>query len=162
TVREGVGKFFLMGNEQDGLQVAAEILQFLDHHLSAGAIEAAEPFVDDDAFDGPELAAGVLADAEGERHGDAEALAAADEGDVDGGSAGGPVGTLQIERLVGARAVVAADDLQVKLAVAEAIEHAVGAIDDLALGLADQVPLQSVAAEQFGEPLVAVMLGVER
>ena len=59
-------------------------------------------------------------------------------------------------------AVVAANELQEQLPAAEAVEDGVGVIDDLPLGLPDEVPLQPVAAEQFREQLVAVVLGVHR
>src|SRR4029079_16406343 len=64
AVRECLGEFFLVAYEQDALQVAAEVLQFLDHHLPAIAVQAAEALIDDDALDRPVLLARVLADAE--------------------------------------------------------------------------------------------------
>ena len=45
---------------------------------------------------------------------------------------------------------------------AQPVEHGVGVVDDLLLGLADEVALEAVAAEELGEHLVAVVLGVER
>jgi hypothetical protein len=60
---KSVGKLFLMWNEENAL--TSQVLQFLDHHLPALAIETAETFVDDDGFDRPMLPAGVLADPRG-------------------------------------------------------------------------------------------------
>src|SRR5258708_18763828 len=83
SVGERVGELFLVRHEQDAVQMAAEVLQFLDHHLPAVAVEAAEALVNNHRFDRTVLAAGVLADAQGQTNGDAEPLAAAEERDVD-------------------------------------------------------------------------------
>ena len=80
--------------------MAAQVLQLLDHHLSALAVEAAEALVDDDALDGPVPSACVLADAQRQADGDAELLAAREEGDVDRAFAGGAVERLEVERLL--------------------------------------------------------------
>ena len=64
AVGEGVGELLLVAHQQDAVQVPAEVLQLLDHHLPAGAVEAAEALVDDDALDRPVLPARVLADAQ--------------------------------------------------------------------------------------------------
>src|SRR5882762_8570082 len=78
AVREGLGEFFLMRDEQDATHLAAQVLQFLDHHLAALAVEAAETLVDDDRLDWPVLPAGVLPDPQRQADGHAELLAAAE------------------------------------------------------------------------------------
>src|SRR5262249_39477241 len=79
AVPEGVGELLLVGDEQDTAEVATQVLQLLDHGLPAFPVQAAEPLVDDDRFDRPAVPAGVLADAQSEAHGDAEALTAAQQ-----------------------------------------------------------------------------------
>src|SRR5688500_9031122 len=65
-VAERLGELLLVTDQENALQVPAEVLEFLDHHLPAVAVQAAEPLVDDDRLDRPVLPAGVLADAERE------------------------------------------------------------------------------------------------
>src|SRR4051812_36808174 len=108
-VLEGLGEFLLVADQQDALQLAAEVLQLLDHAEAADAVEAAEALVDDDALDGAVLATGVLADAQREADRDAELLAAAEEGHEDRRRPAGAVDALEFERLAIA-AVVVADD----------------------------------------------------
>src|SRR4051794_3292858 len=71
-VAERLRELFLVTDEQNALQVPAEVVQLLNHHLPAVAVEAAEPLVDDHRLDRPVLPAGVLADAERETHSHAE------------------------------------------------------------------------------------------
>src|SRR5206468_3707122 len=83
AVGEGVSELLLVRDQQDAMQVPTEVLQLLDHHLPALAVQAAEALVDDHRLDRPVLPAGVLADAQRQADRDAEALAAAEERDVD-------------------------------------------------------------------------------
>src|SRR5258708_38531737 len=72
SIRERIREFFLMGHEQDAVQVAAKVMKFLNHHLSAVPVQAAEALVDDHRLDRAVLAAGVLADAQRKTHGHAK------------------------------------------------------------------------------------------
>src|SRR5690242_6617001 len=74
AVGECLGKLLLMRDEQDAAHLAAQVLQFLDHHLPALTVQAAEALVDDDGLDGPMLPAGVLADTQRQADSDAELL----------------------------------------------------------------------------------------
>ena len=100
-----------MADQQNAVQVAAQVLQLLDHDLPALAVEAAEPLVDNHTFNRPVLPAGVLADSQRQTNGDAELLTAAQERDVDRRPAGDAVERLQFERLFG-RTLLVGDELQ--------------------------------------------------
>src|SRR5262249_51857715 len=77
TIGERISKFFLMGHEQDAFQLAAQVVQFLNHGLSAFLVKTAESLIDYHRFDGPMLFARVLAQAQGQADRDSEPLAAA-------------------------------------------------------------------------------------
>ncbi len=148
TVAEGVGEFLLMRYQQNATHLIAQILQFLDHHLSAVTVEAAETLIDDDRFNRPMLTAGVLADAERQAHRHAELLAAAQEGHVDRPFTRFAVVRLQFQRLAGGVAIRLAAQLQVQLPSGKTIKHRVGVLHDLPLRLPYKIQLQPVAAEQ--------------
>lgn len=148
AVGEGLGDVVLMGDEDDSVQVGAEVVEFLDHGLTVVGVEAAEAFVDDDAAHGAVVVAGVLADGEREGHGDAESLAAAEKRGVDGrGRSVGVGGQIQgaFGRLVGGDA-----QLQVQRAVGKTVQDGVGVFHDLPLGRSHQVALKSLPAQQVG------------
>ena len=140
TIRKGFGELLLVAHEQNALQMASEVVQLLNHHLPAIAIEAAEAFVDDDALDWPMLLARVLPDAQSQRDRDTKTLAAAQESHVDRGPTGDAIGALQLQGLLGAP-FIAGNELQEELTRAQTIENRIGVIDDLPLGLADEEPL---------------------
>src|SRR5262249_4482567 len=102
------------------------------------------------------LMARILADAERQAHGDAESLAAAQERDVNGPLPRAAIVASELEGFVGSGSIVAAAQTEHQFPAGKAIEHAVGIIDDLPFGLPHQVPLESVAAQQLGQKLVAV------
>ena len=83
AVRERIRKLFLMRHQHDAAQLAAQVLQFLDHRLPPILVETAKSFIDDHRFNRTMLPAGVLTNAQRQADGDAELLAAAQEGDVD-------------------------------------------------------------------------------
>jgi len=106
-----------MGHEKDAAHLRAQVLQLLNHDLPALAIQTSEPLVDNDRFDGPMLPAGVLAQAERETDGNAEFLAAAQEGDVDRSLAGDAIVRFQLQGFLrGAVAAGFAYKTQVQLA----------------------------------------------
>ena len=62
TVRESADELLLVGYQHNALELAAEVLKFLDHDLAIGGIQATKAFVDNHCLYWPARAAGVLAD----------------------------------------------------------------------------------------------------
>src|SRR5262245_48944112 len=60
AVAERLGELLLVRHQQDAAQLPAQVLQLLDHHLSAVAVQTPKALIDDDRLNRPMLAAGVL------------------------------------------------------------------------------------------------------
>ena len=86
-----------MRYQQDALEMAAKVLQFLDHHLPAVAIQAAKTLINDDGLNAPMLPAGVLADPQRQADRNAKSLTAAQESNIDGAVAGGAIVCFEFE-----------------------------------------------------------------
>src|SRR4051794_14485811 len=76
---KSIGELLLVRDQQDAAELAAEVVQLVDHGAAVVAVEAAEALIDDDRLDRPVLPAGVLANPERQPDRHAEALAAAEE-----------------------------------------------------------------------------------
>ena len=150
AVGKRFGELLLVRHKQNATDVAAEVAQFLNHDLASLTIEAAEALVDDHRFDRSMLTAGVLADAERQADGDTKSLAAAEESGGNGIGAGGVVKRFELQGFFEA-AVLALAESEPQLTAAEPIENDAGMIDDRSFGLADEVALQTIAAEQFDQ-----------
>src|SRR5262249_22363334 len=156
AVGKSVGELLLVRYQQDAPQLAAQVLQLLNHHLTPLTIQTAKTLVDDDRLDWPVLPARILSHTHrpADRH--AETLRAAQERSVDRPRFGAGVVGRQSQRLVSRVAVVAATQPQVELTARQSIQHRIGVIDYLSLRLSHQVTLQPVASQELRQQVVAL------
>src|SRR5262245_26298692 len=158
AVGKSVGELLLVRYQQDAPQLAAQVLQLLNHHLTPLTIQTAKTLVDDDRLDWPVLPARILSQTQRQADRHAETLRAAQERHVDRRLSRAAVVGLQFQRLVCRVAVVAATQPQVELTARQPIQHRIGVIDHLPLRLPHQVTLQPVASQELGQQVVTLKL----
>jgi hypothetical protein len=82
TVDKGAREFILMRDEQNPLQMVAQILKLLYHDLPVQRVKTSESLIDDDCLHGPSVSTGVLPDGERQGDGHAKPLTATQKGHV--------------------------------------------------------------------------------
>src|SRR6185369_15136807 len=120
--------------------------------------------VDDDRFDSTAALAGVAADRQRQAHGDAEALAAAQERDGNRIALRLAVVRDEVERLPGARSLAFgfAAELEPERPAREPIEYFIRQLRDRGLGLPQEMPLEMIASKQTREIAVQMLVARRR